>query len=80
METQFHHNFYERRPIFRSKTPAVRWFKEWYFLFLVSNSMFLGHNYCFCLVSQKNIGGFSLWFLKFSFQVKQDVIYKINGS
>ncbi|KAK9929092.1 hypothetical protein M0R45_026201 [Rubus argutus] len=29
MDTQFHHNFYERRPIFRSKTPAVRWFKEW---------------------------------------------------
>ncbi|ONI36221.1 hypothetical protein PRUPE_1G576100 [Prunus persica] len=29
METQFHHNYFERRPIFRSKTPAVKWFKEW---------------------------------------------------
>lgn len=30
MEMQFNHNLFERRPIFKSKTPAVKWFKEWY--------------------------------------------------
>ncbi|CAL5377912.1 unnamed protein product [Camellia sinensis] len=28
METQINHNFFERRPITKSKTPAVKWFKE----------------------------------------------------
>ncbi|XP_061982329.1 zinc finger transcription factor YY1-like isoform X2 [Populus nigra] len=26
---QFTHNIFERRPIIKSKTPAVKWFKEW---------------------------------------------------
>ncbi|OMO92241.1 Zinc finger, C2H2 [Corchorus olitorius] len=29
MEMQFPHNLFERRPIFKSKAPAVKWFKEW---------------------------------------------------
>ncbi|KAI9177887.1 hypothetical protein LWI28_020339 [Acer negundo] len=29
METHFTHSFFERRPIYRSKTPAVKWVKEW---------------------------------------------------
>lgn len=29
METHFTHNYFERRPIIKSKTPAVKWFKEW---------------------------------------------------
>ncbi|KAF4359168.1 hypothetical protein CsatB_030866 [Cannabis sativa] len=29
METHFNHNLFERRPILRSKTPAVKWFREW---------------------------------------------------
>ncbi|XP_050272750.1 zinc finger transcription factor YY1 isoform X2 [Quercus robur] len=29
MEMQFTHTLFERRPIVKSKTPAVKWFKEW---------------------------------------------------
>ncbi|EOX97163.1 PREDICTED: uncharacterized zinc finger protein At4g06634 isoform X2 [Theobroma cacao] len=29
MEMQFPHNLFERRPIFKSRAPAVKWFKEW---------------------------------------------------
>ncbi|KAF7803601.1 pentatricopeptide repeat-containing protein [Senna tora] len=29
METQFNHSLFERRPFVRSKTPAVKWVKEW---------------------------------------------------
>lgn len=29
METLTNHNLFERRPIVKSKTPAVKWFKEW---------------------------------------------------
>ncbi|GAV61207.1 zf-H2C2_2 domain-containing protein/zf-C2H2_4 domain-containing protein [Cephalotus follicularis] len=29
METQYTHNFFERRPILKSKAPAVKWFREW---------------------------------------------------
>uniref|UniRef100_A0A5B7BSS4 C2H2-type domain-containing protein n=1 Tax=Davidia involucrata TaxID=16924 RepID=A0A5B7BSS4_DAVIN len=29
MENQTNHNLFERRPIIKSKTPAVKWFKEW---------------------------------------------------
>ncbi|KAK9286663.1 hypothetical protein L1049_015063 [Liquidambar formosana] len=29
METQMNHNLFERRPIVKSKTPAIKWFKEW---------------------------------------------------
>ncbi|XP_021888765.1 zinc finger transcription factor YY1 isoform X2 [Carica papaya] len=29
METQFAHNLFDRRPILKSKTPAVKWFREW---------------------------------------------------
>ncbi|KAL5567304.1 hypothetical protein UlMin_030468 [Ulmus minor] len=29
METHFNHNLFERRPIFKSKTPAVKWIREW---------------------------------------------------
>ncbi|XP_050210980.1 zinc finger transcription factor YY1-like [Mercurialis annua] len=29
MDTQFSYNLFERRPIVKSKTPAVKWFKEW---------------------------------------------------
>ncbi|KAK4605266.1 hypothetical protein RGQ29_013362 [Quercus rubra] len=29
MEMQFAHTLFERRPIVKSKTPAVKWFKEW---------------------------------------------------
>ncbi|KAI4298959.1 hypothetical protein L6164_032464 [Bauhinia variegata] len=29
METQFNHSLFERRPILKSKSPAVKWVKEW---------------------------------------------------
>ncbi|XP_024989627.1 zinc finger transcription factor YY1-like isoform X1 [Cynara cardunculus var. scolymus] len=29
MEHQSFHNLFERRPLIKSKTPAVKWFKEW---------------------------------------------------
>ncbi|XP_022726209.1 zinc finger transcription factor YY1-like isoform X3 [Durio zibethinus] len=29
MEMQFAHSLFERRPILKSKAPAVKWFKEW---------------------------------------------------
>ncbi|EXB29021.1 putative zinc finger protein [Morus notabilis] len=29
MEAHFNHNLFERRPILKSKTPAVKWIKEW---------------------------------------------------
>ncbi|KAM4133790.1 hypothetical protein ACJW30_01G358300 [Castanea mollissima] len=29
MEMQYTHTLFERRPIVKSKTPAVKWFKEW---------------------------------------------------
>ncbi|KAK1415707.1 hypothetical protein QVD17_31492 [Tagetes erecta] len=29
MEHQSFHNLFERRPLFKSKSPAVKWFKEW---------------------------------------------------
>ncbi|XP_060668274.1 zinc finger transcription factor YY1 isoform X2 [Ziziphus jujuba] len=29
METHYSHNFFERRPIIKSKTPAVKWYREW---------------------------------------------------
>ncbi|KAI4296205.1 hypothetical protein L6164_036181 [Bauhinia variegata] len=29
METQFNHSLFERRPVFKSKNPAVKWVKEW---------------------------------------------------
>ncbi|KAL8160520.1 hypothetical protein V2J09_002057 [Rumex salicifolius] len=29
MEAPIHHNLFDRRPIFRSKTPAVKWVREW---------------------------------------------------
>ncbi|KAD2803907.1 hypothetical protein E3N88_37284 [Mikania micrantha] len=29
MEHQSFHNLFERRPLINSKTPAVKWFKEW---------------------------------------------------
>uniref|UniRef100_A0A2P2MJ18 C2H2-type domain-containing protein n=2 Tax=Rhizophora mucronata TaxID=61149 RepID=A0A2P2MJ18_RHIMU len=29
METQFTHNLFDRRPIIKSKAPAVKWFREW---------------------------------------------------
>lgn len=29
MEMHTHHSIFERRPIIKSKAPAVRWFKEW---------------------------------------------------
>lgn len=29
METQMNYTYFERRPIVRSKAPAVKWFKEW---------------------------------------------------
>ncbi|XP_065878294.1 zinc finger transcription factor YY1-like isoform X3 [Euphorbia lathyris] len=29
MENQFAHNLFERRPIFKSKAPSVKWIKEW---------------------------------------------------
>ncbi|PKI74867.1 hypothetical protein CRG98_004639 [Punica granatum] len=29
METHFSHNIFERRPIIKARTPAVKWFREW---------------------------------------------------
>ncbi|KAI9107358.1 hypothetical protein K1719_021746 [Acacia pycnantha] len=29
METQFNHSLFDRKPIIKSKTPAVKWVKEW---------------------------------------------------
>ncbi|KAI9074800.1 hypothetical protein K1719_043224 [Acacia pycnantha] len=29
METQFNHSLFDRHPIIKSKTPAVKWVKEW---------------------------------------------------
>ncbi|KAF3684731.1 putative serine/threonine-protein kinase-like protein-like [Capsicum annuum] len=29
MESQITHHLYERRPIYKSKAPATKWFKEW---------------------------------------------------
>ncbi|CAI9103793.1 OLC1v1002352C2 [Oldenlandia corymbosa var. corymbosa] len=29
MENYMHHNFFERRPIIKSRAPAVKWVKEW---------------------------------------------------
>ncbi|KAJ4833064.1 hypothetical protein Tsubulata_001038 [Turnera subulata] len=29
MDAQFNHTLFERRPFMKSKTPAVKWFKEW---------------------------------------------------
>ncbi|XP_031247670.1 zinc finger transcription factor YY1-like isoform X2 [Pistacia vera] len=29
MDTQYTHSFFERRPILKSKAPAVKWYKEW---------------------------------------------------
>lgn len=34
METQFNYSLFDRRPILKSKTPVVKWVKEWYSLFL----------------------------------------------